>query len=77
MDASERRQRARIAALTLHASGGTNTAAARASFLGRFEQQVDPDGQLPDDERIRRALYARQAYFARLALRSAQSRRKQ
>jgi hypothetical protein len=45
-------------------------------MLDRFERQVDPDGELPPAERARRAGHARKAYFTRLALRSAQARRK-
>jgi len=52
------------------------TAAARAAFLDRFELQVDPDGVLDPAERSRRAGHARKAYFASLALKSAQARRK-
>jgi hypothetical protein len=52
------------------------TAAARAAFLDRFEQQVDPDGSLSPAERARRAEHARKAYFTRLALASAKARRK-
>jgi hypothetical protein len=52
------------------------TAAARAAFNRRFEDQVDPDRQLDPGERARRAEYARKAHFARLALKSAQARRK-
>ena len=52
------------------------TAAARRAFDERFEREVDPDGTLPPAERARRAAHARTAYFQRLALRSAQSRRK-
>lgn len=37
---------------------------------------MDPDGALSPAERARRAEHARSAYFKRLALRSAQSRRK-
>jgi hypothetical protein len=51
------------------------TAKARASFLGRFERDVDPNGELPEDERLRRAEAARRAYFSRLAHKSAQARR--
>jgi hypothetical protein len=51
-------------------------AAARAAMLDRFEREVDPDGTLPLQERARRAESARKAYFTRLALRSAQSRRR-
>lgn len=52
------------------------TAAARAAFNRRFEDQVDPDRQLDPGERARRAEYARKAHFARLALKSSQARRK-
>lgn len=51
------------------------TAAARQSFLDRFEREVDPEGELPADERIRRAAHARRAYFATLAAKSASVRR--
>lgn len=74
MTPTERRLRARIAALALHASGGTNTAPARARFLERFEREVDPERALPEQERQRRAEWARRLYFARLALASAQAR---
>jgi hypothetical protein len=74
---SERSLRSRIAAHSLHAAHDPRqtTAKARASFLARFEQQVDPDGVLPAAERQRRALAARKAHFARLALGSARVRR--
>ena len=51
------------------------TAKARKAMLDKFEQQVDPDGTLQPAERARRAEHARKAYFKRLALKSAQSRR--
>jgi hypothetical protein len=51
------------------------TAAGRTAFLDRFEAQVDPDGLLPAAERALRAEHAKKAYFARLALKSAQARR--
>ena len=51
------------------------TAPARAAFLARFEQQVDPEGKLPPAERARRAEYARKAHFAKLAMKSATARR--
>ena len=51
------------------------TANARTTFLSRFEREVDPDSVLPADERRRRAEHARKAYFARLALKSAEARR--
>lgn len=58
------------------ADPSARTAPARRALLERFEQQVDPDGVLTPAERARRAEHARRAYFTRLALRSAQARRK-
>ena len=53
----------------LHATHDSRslTEKARAAFMASFERQVDPDGNLPADERRRRAAHARAAYFARLA----------
>lgn len=52
------------------------TAPARRAFEAQFEQQADPDGVLHPVERARRAESLRKAYFARLALKSAQARRR-
>jgi len=52
------------------------TAPARAALMARFETDVDPARTLPPAERARRAESLRKAHFARLALKSAQSRRK-
>jgi hypothetical protein len=73
---SQRRLAAQVAAHTRWSrqDGVEGTAAARAAFLDRFERQVDPDGVLAPAERARRAVSARKAYFARLALKSAQAR---
>ena len=70
--------RGRIGAHHLHAryDPRETTARARAAFLGRFEREADPDGTLAPTERARRAHHLRKAYFARLALRSAQARRR-
>ncbi|HWH36016.1 MAG TPA: hypothetical protein VNT56_11950 [Acidimicrobiales bacterium] len=75
---SERTLRARLAAHTLHSKvdSAAHTAPARQAFLDRFEREVDPEGVLPEAERIRRAGHARKAYFTRLALASAKARRK-
>jgi hypothetical protein len=76
-------ERSLAARLAVHASWArttdpaARTAKARAAFADRFEREVDPDGVLAPAERARRAAHARQAYFARLALRSAQARRRQ
>lgn len=80
MPPSERTAQARIAAHTSWANTSdpsARTAPARRAFLDRFEREVDPDGVLSPADRERRAGHARQAYFARLALKSAQSRRAQ
>jgi hypothetical protein len=42
----------------------------------RFLDEVDPDRVLPEAERLRRAEHARSAYFSKLALKSAQARRR-
>ncbi len=52
------------------------TKAARKAFESKFERDVDPDGVLPIEERLRRADMARKAHFTRLALASAKARRK-
>lgn len=52
------------------------TRAAREVFVSKFERDVDPEGVLPLEERLRRADMARKAHFIRLALMSAQARRK-
>jgi hypothetical protein len=68
--------RGRIGAYALHARYDSRelTAPARKAFLDRFEREVDPEGKLPEEERARRAEYAKRAYFTRLALQSAQAR---
>lgn len=58
------------------ANRSARTANARAALMRKFETEVDPTGTLPPAERARRAEHLRKAYFARLALKSAQSRRK-
>ena len=76
---AERALRARLAAHTSWAHTGDRTARtenARKAFLDRFEREVDPDGFLPAAERAERAESARKAFYARLALKSAQSRRR-
>jgi hypothetical protein len=51
------------------------TRAARAAFLDKWIDEVDPDRQLPEGERDRRAEAALKAHMTRLALKSAQARR--
>jgi len=66
----------RIGGLTTSAlyDAKERTANGRKTFLDSFEKQVDPDGVLPEAERLRRAEAARKAHFSRLALKSADAR---
>jgi hypothetical protein len=74
--------RSLIARLAAHESWArtsdpsARTEPARRTLLDPFRREVDPDGALLPDERARRAAHARKAYFARLALWSAQARRR-
>ena len=52
------------------------TLPARLKLMEKFEREVDPDDQLLPAERARRADSARKAYYAGLALKSAQVRRR-
>jgi hypothetical protein len=52
------------------------TAAARSSFMSRFEREVDPEGKLSEKERAKRAESARRAYFVGLALKRHHGRQK-
>ena len=72
------RSRVRLGAFAQHAAYDTRetTLAARQAFARRFERLVDPDGVLSEPERARRAEAAKRAHFQRMALLSAQARRK-
>jgi excisionase family DNA binding protein len=74
--ANRRRIQAKAAAHTLHSLYDSRalTAPARDAFLKRFERQVDPEGRLSANERVRRATQAKEAYFTNLALSSSKSR---
>jgi hypothetical protein len=74
-----RKLRSQIAAHTSWAHTEDRTARtsnARKAALDRFEREVDPEGVLAPQERAKRAEHLRKAYFARLALKSAQVRRR-
>jgi hypothetical protein len=76
---TERKLRAQIAAEESWAQTedrSARTANARKAMLDKFETQVDPDGKLTPAERAKRAEHARKAHFKRLALKSAQARRR-
>lgn len=75
---SDRSQIAKIAAHESWArteDRAARTQAARDALARRFEDEVDPDRVLSPDVRTARAESARRAYYQRLALKSAQSRR--
>lgn len=76
-DPDEMALRGRIGAYRLHASRDPRetTRNARAAFRDAFERMVDPQNQLPERERLRRAEAARHAHYARLARLSAVARR--
>lgn len=47
----------------------------RDGLEAKFLREVDPDNELPEAERLRRAEKARQGYYQRLALASAKARK--
>ena len=71
-------QIARIGALTMHSRHNAQdiTSPARRAFMARFELEVDPRGELTEQERARRASYARRALMSKLALARANARRR-
>jgi hypothetical protein len=52
------------------------TAPARRGFRAKLEKQIDPDGTLPPAERDKRVENAYSAHMKRMALKSAQARRR-
>jgi hypothetical protein len=76
---AERRIAAQIAAHESWAqteNRSARTLPARNALLDKFEKQVDPDGTLLPAERAKRAENARSAHYRRMALKSAQVRRR-
>jgi predicted Rdx family selenoprotein len=66
---AERTARARLAAHVSWAKTtdrSARTAKARAAFEQKFRDEVDPDRELSESEREKRAASARNAYFQRL-----------
>ena len=75
---AERSLRGRMGAYVVHARYDARqiTAPARAAFLKRFLDEVDPDRVLPEPERLRRAAAARKAHFTRLSFLASRRRTK-
>lgn len=76
MTAEQRVIRARLAAHAMHAKHDPveTTAKAREAFRTKFEREVDPDGVLPEAERLRRAESAKKAYYTRLTFAASRAR---
>ena len=77
LTAAERRIRGRIAAHANLARRPSDkvTEAARQGFLKGFLAKADPDGTLPDRERLRRAYHLHMAHMYRMQLASLKARR--
>ncbi len=78
LNPAQRRLQAQCAAHILHSRYDSRelTAKARAKFLVRFLDEVDPNRSLPELERQRRAEHLRKAYFQALAAKSAAARKR-
>lgn len=74
---AQRSLQARMAAHLMHAQHDSRVTSApgRAAFLARFEREVDPNGTLDPEERVRRAEHARRAYMAGLSLAGVKAKR--
>lgn len=72
----QRTIRARIAAHTRWSREDPAATAARAQagLMDKFRREVDPNNELPEAERERRAEAARRAHMQRLALASSKAR---
>ena len=75
----QRSMRARLAAHRRWANTPDRTAAtkaARDALMDRFEREVDPDGVLAPEVRMKLAANARSAYYTELALKSSRARKR-
>lgn len=71
---SQRRLRAKAAALALHAAGGTNTKSAFDTRMRNLEARVDPERTLSPEERDRRVRLALRAEMTALAFKASRAR---
>lgn len=77
LTAEERSERARLAAHVRWSKAkdrSAELAKARSKFMAKFEQEVDPNGEMTPEARAKAAESARKAHFARLAYQSAKVR---
>jgi hypothetical protein len=78
LSAEERSLRASLGVNTSWANTAdrpARTKPARDAFFAKFCHEVDPDGVLPEDERIRRAEYLMKAHMQRMSLAASKARR--
>ena len=78
MTPSQRSLRASMASDASWANTQDRTARtlpARMAALRRFEKLVDPDGVLPEHQRLLMAESARKSFYKRMAYKSAQARK--
>lgn len=76
--APSRKARGRLGGLTTSMTHDMNAVAANArkGLERRFENEVDPERTLSEEERARRVDAARRLFYQRLSLRGAAARRK-
>lgn len=76
MNPAQRKLRARLGGLSRAAKydGVEVTKPARDAFRKSFEDLVDPDRKLPEDERKRRAVAARHAHYVALSFKASMAR---
>ena len=74
---AQRSMRARMAAHAKHAKYDSKeqTEPARRAFIERFINEVDPDRELPERERQRRAEHKMREHMARLSFQSSRARK--
>jgi len=74
---AERSMRARVAAYALHAQRDSRelTVKARSAAWQKYLDEVDPDGSLPEAERVRRAESLRKSRLLAASLKAAVARR--
>jgi len=74
----ERSRAARIGAYVMHSKHDTRQVSlpGRLAAMARFEREVDPTGELPIEERKRRAEMAKKAHYARIGHLGGKSRKR-
>lgn len=78
MTPEQRTLRARMGAYAMHSRNDSKVIARKANktFIDSFEKRVDPNFELPVEERQRRAAAAYRLHMLRMAFRSVQARKR-